>query len=56
MLNSLYRGWCKGHLLLRGAPSSMGKTTMGISDLCNVASLKVWDDDKNDFVFCSLNR
>lgn len=50
MLNSLYRGWCKGHLLLRGAPSSMGKTTMGISDLCNVASLKVWDDDKNDFV------
>lgn len=25
MLNSLYRGWCKGHLILRGSPSSFGK-------------------------------
>jgi replicative DNA helicase len=50
MLNSLYRGWCKGHLILRGSPSSFGKTTMGIADLCNVSSLKVWSDEKQDFI------
>ena len=50
MLNSLYRGWCRGHLILRGAPSGVGKTTMGISDLCNVSSLKLWDDKSQDFV------
>lgn len=50
MLNSLYRGWCKGHLILRGSPSSFGKTTMGIADLCNVGSLKIWSNKKNDFI------
>ena len=25
ILNSLYRGWCRGHLILRGSPSSFGK-------------------------------
>lgn len=24
-LNNLYRGWCRGHLILRGSPSSFGK-------------------------------
>lgn len=50
MLNSLYRGWCKGHLILRGSPSSFGKTTMGIADACNVSSLKIWSDEKKDFI------
>ena len=50
MLNTLYRGWCKGHLILRGAPSSMGKTTFGISDMCNICSTKVWDDNEAKFV------
>lgn len=49
-LNNLYRGWCKGHLVLRGSPSSFGKTTMGISDQNNVSVLKVWSDEKQDFI------
>ena len=50
MLNSLYRGWCRGHLILRGSPSSFGKTTMGISDQANVSCLKIWSEEEQDFV------
>ena len=50
ILNSLYRGWCKGHLILRGSPSSFGKTTMGVSDLNNVSVLKIWSDKDNCFI------
>ena len=49
-LNNLYRGWCKGHLILRGSPSSFGKTCMGISDQNNVSILKIWSDEVQDFV------
>lgn len=50
MLNSLYRGWCKGHLILRGAPSSFGKTLFGIADQVNVSCLKLWSDEQQCFV------
>lgn len=50
MLNSLYRGWCKGHLILRGSPSSFGKTLFGIADQCNVSCKRMWDNEKQDFV------
>lgn len=50
MLNSLYRGWVRGHLLLRGAPSSFGKTIYGISDLINCSCKKVWSDKENAFI------
>lgn len=50
MLNELYRGWCKGHLLLRGAPSGFGKTLYGIKDHLNVSSLYLWSDEKQDFI------
>ena len=50
MLNSLYRGVNRGHLVLRGAPSSFGKTTMAIADLCNMSSLVVWDEEREEFV------
>ena len=49
-LNNLYRGWCRGHLILRGSPSSFGKTCMGISDQNNVSVLKIWSDEDQDFV------
>lgn len=49
-LNNLYRGWCRGHLILRGSPSSFGKTCMGISDQNNVSILKIWSDEAQDFV------
>lgn len=50
MLNSLYRGWCKGHLILRGSPSSFGKTLFGIADQCNVSCKKMWSEEKHDFI------
>lgn len=50
MLNSLYRGINRGHLILRGAPSSFGKTTMAIADICNMSALKVWDKDRDEFI------
>lgn len=49
-LNALYRGWCKGHLLLRGSPSAGGKTTLGIAELNNVSCLKIWSDEYQDFI------
>lgn len=49
-LNNLYRGWCRGHLILRGSPSSFGKTCMGISDQNNVSVLKIWSDEAQDFI------
>ena len=50
ILTNLYRGWCKGHLLLRGAPSSFGKTLMSIMDLLMVGCLKIWNEDEQKFV------
>lgn len=50
MLNELYRGWGRGHLILRGAPSSFGKTAFGITDHLNVSSIKLWSEEKHDFI------
>ena len=50
MLNSLYRGLNGGHLILRGAPSGIGKTTMSIADLCNMSCKKIWSNKHNDFI------
>lgn len=50
ILTNLYRGWCKGHLLLRGAPSSFGKTLMSIMDLLMVGCLKIWNEDEQKFI------
>lgn len=49
-LNALYRGWCKGHLLLRGSPSSGGKSCLGIAELNNTSCLKIWSDEYQDFI------
>lgn len=49
-LNSLYRGWCEGHFILRGSPSSFGKTLMGVADQINVSSKKIWSEEKKDFI------
>lgn len=50
ILTNLYRGWCKGHLILRGAPSSFGKTLMSIMDLIMVGSLKLYDEKEHKFI------
>lgn len=50
ILNELYRGVNRGHLVLRGAPSSFGKTTMAVADLCNMSCKKMWSEEKKDFI------
>ena len=49
-LTSIYRGWQRGHLLMRSAPSGFGKTSAAIGDLCKVSVTHLWDKDKKDFV------
>ena len=50
MLTSIYRGWNRGHLLLRGAPSSFGKTCLGIADELECTAKKIWNEEKHDFI------
>lgn len=49
MLNNIYRGWCLGHLIIQGSPSSFGKTLMGAMDLISVGSLKLYDKVKDEW-------
>ena len=47
---ALYRGWCRGHLLLRSAPSGFGKSILAVGELCNVCAKEIWNDEIGDFV------
>lgn len=47
---SIYRGWCRGHLLLRGAKSGLGKTRLAVADLMNVGAKQIWNDTFQDFI------
>lgn len=47
---TLYRGWCRGHLLLRSATAGSGKTRMAVADLVSVGAKKLWNDEEQDFV------
>ena len=49
-LTTLYQGWCRGHLLMRSAPSGMGKTKAAIGDLCYASAQEMWSDEYEDFV------
>lgn len=49
ILNNLFRGWCKGHLILRGSPSSFGRTLMGGMDIITVGCKKLYDSDKDEW-------
>lgn len=49
-MNTLYRGWQQGHLLLRSGPSGAGKTTTTIGDLCNVCVTKYWDFKQEKYI------
>ena len=49
-LSTLYQGWCRGHLLLRSAPSSVGKTRLAVADLMTVGAKQIWDESVQDFV------
>lgn len=50
MQTSLYRGWCKGQLILRSAPSGFGKTILSVGDLCTVCANEYWDDNKQEWI------
>ena len=49
-LSTLYQGWCRGHLLLRSAPSGVGKSRLAVADLMMVGAKQMWDEDTQDFV------
>ena len=50
MQTSLFRGWCKGQLILRSAPSGFGKTILSVGDLCSVCATEYWDISKEEWV------
>lgn len=47
---TIFRGWQQGHLLMRSAPSGLGKTLRSIGDLCNVCIPYLFDVKQNEFV------
>ena len=49
-LSTLYQGWCRGHLLLRSAPSGVGKSRLAVADLMNVGAKQMWDEEAQDFI------
>lgn len=49
-LTTLYQGWCRSHLLMRSAPSGMGKTKAAIGDLCYTCAQEMWSDEIQDFI------
>ena len=49
-LTQLYQGWCQGHLLLRSAPSGVGKSRMSVGDLCMVCAKELWDEANQEFI------
>lgn len=49
-LSTIWNGWSRGHLVLRGGASSSGKTRCSVADLCKVGMLELWDEKAQDFV------
>lgn len=49
-LTTLFQGWCRGHLLLRSAPSETGKSRFAVGDLCTVGAKYWWNDEAQDFL------
>lgn len=49
-LSTIWNGWSRGHLILRGGPSSSGKSRCSVADLCQVGMLELWDDEIGDFI------
>lgn len=49
-LSTIWNGWCRGHLGLRGAPSGQGKSRLGVADLTKVGAKEIWVPKVNNFV------
>ena len=49
-LSTIWNGWCRGHLGLRGAPSGVGKSRLAVADLAKVGAKEIWCPEINDFI------
>ena len=47
---TIYNGWCRSQLLLRGAKSGLGKSRQAVADLCFLGAKQLWDDEAQDFI------
>lgn len=49
-LSTIWNGWCRGHLGLRGAAAGTGKSRLGVADLTRVGAKEIWNDEAKCFV------
>lgn len=49
-LSTIWNGWCRGHLGLRGSPSGVGKSRLSVADLTRVGAKKIWNNEAKCFV------
>lgn len=49
-LSTIWNGWCRGHLGLRGSPSGVGKSRLGVADLTRVGAKEIWNNEAKCFV------
>lgn len=49
-LTTIFNGWSRGHLGLRGGASGVGKSRLGVADLIQVGATQLWDKDTQDFI------
>ena len=49
-LTTLFQGWCRGHFLMRSAPSETGKSRFAVGDLCTVGAKYWWNEEAQDFI------
>ena len=49
-MSTIWNGWCRGHLGLRGGGSGTGKSRLGVADLARVGAKELWLDEISDFV------
>ena len=49
-LSTVWNGWCRGHLGLRGGGSGSGKSRCSVADLTSVGAMEIWNDEAQDFI------
>ena len=47
---TIYNGWCRSQLVLRGSRSGYGKSRLAVADLCFLGAKQLWDDEAQDFI------
>ena len=49
-LSTIWNGWCRGHLGLRGSPSGVGKSRLSVADLTRVGVKEIWNNETKCFI------